>query len=53
MVWQHNSHHGHELELSPGDSGDTEPGLVQSTGLQRVGHWLETEQQQQHSGIIS
>ena len=42
MVWQHNPLNGHELEQHPGDSGDTEPCFLQSTGLQRVGHWTTT-----------
>ena len=53
MVWQHNTLSGHELGQTPRYNRDTEPGLLQSMGLQRVGHKLETEQQQQRSGIIS
>ena len=30
MVWQHNPFNGHELKQTPGDSRDTEPGLLQS-----------------------
>ena len=29
MVWQHNPFNGHELKQTPGDSRDTEPGLLQ------------------------
>ena len=38
MVWQHNSLNGHEPEQTPGESRDTEPGVLQSMGLQSVGH---------------
>ena len=40
-------HHlnGHEFEQTPGDSeGQESPGVLQSMGLQRVGHNLATEQ---------
>ena len=35
----HNPLNGHEFEQTPGDSGRTEkPGVLQSMGLQKVGH---------------
>ena len=40
--------HEYEFEQTLGDSGRTEePGMLQSVGLQRAGHDLATEQQQQ------
>ena len=38
MVWQHNPLNEHEVEQTPGESRDTEPRVLQSMGLQRVGH---------------
>ena len=47
MVGWHHQVNGHEFEQTPGDSeGPGKPGVLQSTGLQRVGHNLGTEQQQ-------
>ena len=37
---------GHEFEQTLGDSGEEEPGILQSIELQRVRHDLVTEQQQ-------
>ena len=47
MVRQHHQLNGHEFEQTPGDSGGhrKKPGVLQSIGLQRVGHDLVTEQQ--------
>ena len=45
MVGWHHRLNGHELEQTLGDS-EGKPGMLQSTGLQRVGHNLPTEQQQ-------
>ena len=46
MVGWHHQLKGHEFEQTPGD-GEGQPGMPQSLGLQRVGHDLATEQQQQ------
>ena len=46
MVRQHHRFNGHEFEQTPGDWRTEEPGILQSTGLQRVGRDLLTEQQQ-------
>ena len=46
-VRQHHLFNGHEFELTPGDSGGQEPGLLQPMGLQRVRRDLATEQQQE------
>ena len=45
MVGWHHRLHRHEFEQAPGDSGGQEPSGQQSTGVQRVGHDLTTEQQ--------
>jgi len=46
MVREHYSLNGHEFEQTPRDSeGQGEPDVLQSTGSQRVGHDLATEQQ--------
>ena len=44
MAGWHHRRHGHKLEQTPGDGGRWEPGVLQSTGLQRVGHDLAVEQ---------
>ena len=45
MVGEHHQLNGHEFEQTLGDSkGQRKPGVLQSTGLQRVGHDLATEQ---------
>ena len=45
MVGWHHRLNGHELEQTLGDSGGQ--GSLVSMGLQRVGHDLATDQQQQ------
>ena len=42
MVGWHHRLNGHEFEQAPGDGEGGRPGLLQSLGLQRVGHteWL-------------
>ena len=44
FTWHHQLN-GHEVEQTPGDSEGWEPGMLQSTGCQRVRHDLVTEQQ--------
>ena len=44
MVGWHHRLNGHEFEQTPGDSEGGRPGLLQSLGLQRVGHYRVTEQ---------
>ena len=45
--------HSMDMNLNtPGESGHRAC-VLQSMGLRRVGHKLEIEQQQQHSGVIS
>ena len=40
MVGWHHGLNGHESEQTPGDSeGQGKPGVLQSMGLQRVGHY--------------
>ena len=46
MVGWHHQLNGREFELTPGDSETGKPGLLQFMELQRVGHDLVTEQQQ-------
>ena len=48
MVGWHDRLNEHEFEQTPGDSEGqgSQPGMVQSMGLQRVGHNLAMEQQQ-------
>ena len=47
MVRQHHQLSVYEFVQTPGDSGGTEePGMLYSTGSQRVGYDLEAEQQQ-------
>ena len=46
MVRWHHQHNEHEFEQTLGDS-EGHPGGLKSMGLQRVGHNLVTEQQQQ------
>ena len=46
--WQHRLN-GHEFEQALGENSEGQarkPGVLQFTGLQRVGHNLATEQQQ-------
>ena len=46
MVGQHHRLSGREFEQTPGDSeGQGKPGVLQSVGLQRLGHDLAPEQQ--------
>ena len=46
LAWHHRVN-GHEFKQTPGDMQRTgKPGLLQSMGLQRVGHDFVTEQQQ-------
>ena len=45
-VGWHHQLNGHEFEQTPGDSETGKPGMLQSMELQRVGHDLVTEQQQ-------
>ena len=48
MVEWHHRITGHEFGQTPGDKWRTgKPGMLQSMGLQRVGHDSVTEQQQQ------
>ena len=47
MVGWHNHLNGHEPEEILGDSEGRKPGMLQSMGLQGVGHNLATEHQQQ------
>ena len=46
MVGWHHQSNGPEFEQTQGDSEGQKPGVLQSTGLQRVGDDLVTEQQQ-------
>ena len=47
MFGWHQRFYGREFEQAPGDGGRTgKPGVLQSMGLQKVGHDLVTEQQQ-------
>ena len=43
---------GHEFEQTLGDSGEEEPGILQSIELQRVRHDLVTEQRQQQHPMV-
>ena len=45
--WHH--WHNHEFEKTPGDSERLQPSMLQSIGLQRVGHDLVTKQQHGHT----
>ena len=45
MVRQHHQCSGHEFEQTAEQGRTGEPGVLQSMGLQRVGHNLGTEQQ--------
>ena len=45
MVGWHHRLNGHEFAQAPGECRTGKSGLLQSTGLQRVGHNLMTEQQ--------
>ena len=47
MVGWHNHLNRHEPEEILGDSEGRKPGMLQSMGLQGVGHNLATEHQQQ------
>ena len=51
MVGTHYQLKGYEFEQTPGD-GEGKPGLLQSTGSQRVGHDLVPEQQQCRPSIL-
>ena len=58
MVGWHHGLNGHEFEQfeqTPGDNrGMGKPGVLQSMGLQRIGHDLVTEQQQKgdHNSVL-
>ena len=43
MFRWHHQLNGHEVEQTPGDSGEREPGVLQSMECQRVGHDLVIE----------
>ena len=45
MVGWHPHLNGHEFEQAPGDRRTGKPGVLQSMGLQRIGHDLAAEQQ--------
>ena len=47
--WHHRLS-GHKFEQVPGRTG--KPGVLQSMGLQRVGHDLATEQQLKHIPLL-
>ena len=49
MIGWHHWLNGHEFEQTLGDNGREEPGVLQSTWLQGVGHNRATEQQQQYN----
>ena len=53
MVGWHYQFNGHEFEHTPGESETGKPGLLQSTGSQRVRQDLVTEQQPQLGRGIS
>ena len=46
MIGWHHQPNGHEFEQTLGDSEGQNPEVLQSMGLQRVGHDLATEKQQ-------
>ena len=49
MVREHHQLRGHESEQTLEDNERTgKPGVLESMGLQRVGHDLATEQQKHH-----
>ena len=48
MAGWHRRCNGHELGQTSGDDDRKRPGVLQSTGSQRVGHDWVTEQQQKH-----
>ena len=49
-VKKHHQFSGHGFQQTPGDSeGQWGPGALQSTGSQRSGHNLATEQQSNHT----
>ena len=53
MVGWHHRLYGHEFEQAPGDSdGQGSPGMLQSMGLQKVGHDWETELNWSSGGTI-
>ena len=45
MVGWHRQLNGHEFEQAPGDSGEQEPGMLQSTEWKRAEHNVETKRQ--------
>ena len=47
IVGLHYQFNGHELGQTPGDGKKERSEVLQSMVLQRVGHFLATEQQQQ------
>ena len=54
MVGKHHQLNGHEFEQTLADSeGQRKPGVLQSMGLQRVGHDLATEQVQKKNNSDS
>ena len=50
MVRQHHQLNGHEFQQTPEQGRTREPGVLQSMGLQRVGHNLGTEHEM--TGIL-
>ena len=48
MVGWHHQLNAYEFKQTPGDGEGWKPGVLQSTGSQRVRHNLATEQQQQN-----
>ena len=51
MVGCHHQINGHEFEQTSGD-GERQPGVLLSTGSQRVGHNLLTEKQIKANGFV-
>ena len=49
MIGWHHWLNKHEFEQTLGDGAKGKLGMLQSRGLQRVGHYWATEQQQQYS----
>ena len=47
MVGWHDQLNEREFGQTPGDSEVVKPGVLPSMGLQKIGHDLETEQQEQ------
>ena len=53
MVGWHHRRNGYESEQTPGEWRTEEPGKLQSTGWQRCGHSLTTEQQKEELPVGS